>query len=364
VLDLDADTITADSIFTQDLYVGASGNGSIGLLGTTTQITVTDENGQDRIIMGELGTGNTNWGIQAIDENGDVVFQTGSTTFIDGVIINNASINDAQINTLNGSKLTGSNFIAEGDIQSNAVTAAKINVSSLSAISANVGTLTAGTINATVSVNAGSIDVGTLTANNFPVSIEITGSGALLCRNGGDIIMRHSGSGDDNLMEFQTSGGTWKGRFGYNSTFDYVYVNAASSTYIRFGGDVDFTAQIRSDLDPETDSTYDIGTSGVRWRNIWGDTITGASVNTGDLNYENGVVATEPNHVYSWADPDDGVLFMDQEWQPITWIHKNGTIETRGKIIEDVEFKKPDIARRESPDDRRKHNGAKKKGRR
>lgn len=339
VLDLDADTITANSVFLQDLYIGTDGNGGIRLGGTDSQIEITDDSGTTRFLAGDIGS--DIW-LQVMNSSGTVIFQSGSTTFIDGVILKNTSVADGAISDLAGNKLTGSGFIGESELAADAVTAGKINVSTLSAISADVGTLTAGTINATVAVNAGAISTGTLTASGSPVSIEITGSGALLCRSGGDIKMRHSGTGDDNLIEFQTSGGVWKGRFGYNSTEDVMYIRGASGTDISLEADLDINGQILSDLDPKTDSTYDIGSSGIKWSNVWSDFVNGA-----DFCYENEIRTTEPNHVYTWADPNDGVLFMDQEWQPITWIHKDGRIETRNRVTELYKFPKSDIPRRE-----------------
>ena len=94
VLDLDADTITSGTIFTQDLYVGTDGNGGIRLGGTDSQIEITDDSGVTRFLAGDIGGGV--W-LQISDSSGTVKFQTGSTTFIDGAIITNATVNGSAL---------------------------------------------------------------------------------------------------------------------------------------------------------------------------------------------------------------------------------------------------------------------------
>lgn len=126
VIDLEAVTITADSIFTQDLYIGSDGNGSIGLLGTQTLIKVVDEAGQTRIEIGDFGASNSDWGIKVTDSAGTVRFQSTSSTFINGAVITDATIDNAKITDLAGNKLTGSGFIDTAQLASLAVTNAKI----------------------------------------------------------------------------------------------------------------------------------------------------------------------------------------------------------------------------------------------
>ena len=111
VLDLTADTITAGSIFTQDLYIGTDGNGGIRLGGTDNQIQITDSAGITRFLAGDIGSGN--W-FQLSNASGTVILQSGTTTFIDGVILKNATVADGAITDLAGNKLTGTNFITNG----------------------------------------------------------------------------------------------------------------------------------------------------------------------------------------------------------------------------------------------------------
>lgn len=126
VLDLDADTITSGTIFTQDLYIGSDGNGSIGLLGTSTLIEVVDEAGTTRVQIGDFGASNSDWGVKVNNAAGTTVFQATSTTFINGAIINDATITNAKITDLAGNKLTGSGFIDTTQLANVAVTNAKI----------------------------------------------------------------------------------------------------------------------------------------------------------------------------------------------------------------------------------------------
>ncbi len=92
ILNLEASTITSGSIFTQDLYIGD--DQKIQLLGTTNRIEVYDEQGSPRlrVRIGDLGSGTTNWGIEAWDSGGSLRFSVGDSIFLDGAIILNSTI--------------------------------------------------------------------------------------------------------------------------------------------------------------------------------------------------------------------------------------------------------------------------------
>lgn len=94
---LDADKITNNTQFTQQVFVGAESK--ITLDGLNNLITVDDNQGTPvtRIKIGKVGSGTNEYGIQVIDEAGTVRFQTGSSTFLDGGIIsvkNNFSVDN------------------------------------------------------------------------------------------------------------------------------------------------------------------------------------------------------------------------------------------------------------------------------
>ena len=61
----------------------------IKLDGVNNQITITDNQGSPvtRVILGKLSSATDDYGLKVINDSGDVKFQTGSTTFIDGGII-------------------------------------------------------------------------------------------------------------------------------------------------------------------------------------------------------------------------------------------------------------------------------------
>lgn len=366
IIDLTASTITSESIFTQDLYIGE--DQQIELSGTTNQILVEDENGTTRVKIGDLGTGATNWGIEAYDSGGNLKFSAGDTVFIDGAVITDATIVNSKLVSMAGSKLTGSDFVSHAMLKANAVEADNINVSTLSAITANVGTLTSGTINATVAINAGAINAGTLTVDGNPAinvtgsgGIDVTGSGDITFQTGGDIIMKASGT-NHNYIRFQTSGGSNRGIISYNSTSALVTLESTSADLqLKSSNHIDIfasgTGDIRLDagsgdiepqnsIIPDSDNAHILGKGSSptrRWQDVRSVLINGA-----DFCYENKWRTTEPNHVYSWADSEDGIITLDENWEVVLWKHKNGLIETRGTIQENVEFPLPDIERRMS----------------
>ena len=154
---LDADKITNNTQFTQQVFVGAESK--IKLDGLNNLITVDDNQGTPvtRIKIGKVGSGTDEYGIQVIDAAGTVRFQTGSSTFLDGGIISADSITATQIsaNTITTTELAANTITADDiaagtitatELAAGAVTAGKINVSELSAIVADLGTVTAGTI--------------------------------------------------------------------------------------------------------------------------------------------------------------------------------------------------------------------------
>lgn len=313
VLDLTADTITAGSTFTQILYVGGSeGTGGITLDGDLSQIRITDGSDQDRFVAGDIGSGV--W-LQIIDSGGTVVFQSGTTTFINGAYITNATIDDS-----------------------------KLSISTLSQIAADLGSITAGSISSGANVNAGALKAGTITVDGSP-AISITSSGAFVSQSGGDLILRAT-AGDDNYIVFQNSSSVSKGVIAYNSTSDVLRIDATGTgTDLQLLASVDvviqsgtddyvFGGQLASDIFYDADGIYDIGNTSVRAANVWSDLINGA-----DYGYDNGVRATEPDKVYSGADPQDGILFMRPDrWFPFVWFHLDGTIQTTG-------FAEPDVAK-------------------
>ena len=154
---LDADKITNNTQFTQQVFVGAESK--IKLDGLNDLITVDDRQGTPvtRVKIGKLGAGTDEYGVQVIDAGGTIRFQSGTSTFLDGGIISADSITATQIaaSTITTTELAANTITADDiaagtitatELDAGAVTAAKINVSTLSAIVADLGTVTAGTI--------------------------------------------------------------------------------------------------------------------------------------------------------------------------------------------------------------------------
>ena len=144
---LDADKITNNTQFTQSVFVGAESK--IKLDGVNNQITITDNQGSPvtRVILGKLSSATDDYGLKVINDSGDVKFQTGSTTFIDGGIITANTVTATQIaaDTITASQIAADTITAS-ELAANSVTASEIDVANLSAISADLGTVTAGTI--------------------------------------------------------------------------------------------------------------------------------------------------------------------------------------------------------------------------
>ena len=352
ILNLTVDNVFADQILTETLYVGSAQK--IQLLGASNTIEIYDEQGtpQLRTRIGDLGTGTSNWGQEWWDSSGTLIMSVGDTVFIDGAVINDATITNAKIFDVNGTKLTN-NSVAHGKISS---------------------------------VNASTISVGTLTADGSPVAINITGSGALVCSSGGDIILRASASGDSNVLLFQTSGGTNKVLFTYSTSLDRmtlqtqngadmtlsmgdvgnIYVTSTTGdldisgaagargdfleitmttceldcTTIDLGvstsQSVDVNADFISHLTVNADNTYDLGVLNTAWRDAY--VVNG--VTTGDIRFGGGqgVVLTEPDKVWSTESVSDGLVMMKglHDWTPIYWDKADGTRQTSG-------FSPPDV---------------------
>ena len=361
VEELLAGTIGAGTISVDQIYLGSSKFELDGVLG---QIRILDDAAVVMVEIGEFG-GGSDWGIKVRNGSNAVVFSALSNagTTMDGAIITNSTLVNAQIVDVAGNKLTGSGFISATDIS----------VTSLSSISANFGTITAGTINATVAINAGAINAGTFTADGSPLAIVVTGSGACQFKTGGDIELWSQAS-DTSTLYFMNSSGAEKANMGYHQTSNYLWLESMVDYLVTVAGDIiigttgssnDITLQAFSDsinignsslddinplgdianhLTPSADDTYTLASSAAdAWADIW---CTNA-VTVGDLVFANGMTLTEPNKVFSGADPNDGIILMRQDWTIVYWDHVDGTRQTSGFPFVDVPKKLPMQSARE-----------------
>lgn len=329
-----ANSIKANSILTHDFFIGSDGSGSIEMSGSTTQIIIKDEAGTNRVIAGDFGASNDDWGIKVLDSTGTVKFQSTSITFMDGAVITNATIVDAKIVNLNGSKLDNS-------------TVGNTKISDLS---------------------ASKINAGTLTVTGSP-AISVTSSGAVIFSAGGDIIFKATAS-DGNFISFRTSGNAERGSIVYSPASNIFSINNANGSEVfldaTFGTGTGRKLTMRSadittvsstqggavtvdsniTLNPSSvvvttqnfrstaDNNDSCGIASFRWSDVRSVLINGA-----DYGMENGVRMTEPDRVYTTADPLDGILFMKPDkWEPFLWFHLDGTIQSGG-------FLEPDVAK-------------------
>lgn len=336
ILNLEANIITSESIFTQKLYVGEDQN--IELDGTSDRIDVYDSQGTPelRTRIGNLGAGNDNWGQQWWDSSGTLIMEVGDTTFINGGIIVDATISNAKIvnATITGSKvdsltLTGSNM-------------------------AN-STVTDGKL---VTVGATKI-TGTLTIDGNP-SLVVASGGTIQVNAGGDINFRAS-SGNYNYQIFKDSGGTSRGNITWNSsTSSFIFRRADKAMRIDLStnltlepgtdtivlsGDTIY-GDMKSDLDPDIDSIRDIGISSRRCSDIWSDLVNGS-----DIGLDNGMRMIEPDKFRDDLDPTDGWILTNKEWEIVAWIHKDGRAEFAGNVTGNVIFPEANISKR-NPTDR------------
>jgi len=324
LINLTANTILASQIFTDTMYLGTDGNGGIELDGATPLIKITDSTGQVRFEAGDIGT--STW-FRLTDSGGTVRLSSGSTTFIDGAIISNA--------TIDGTSL-----------KDTTVTPGKMNVSTLSSITANVGTLTAGTINATVAINAGAINAGTLTVDGSP-AISVTSSGAVVFTSGGDIIMRASVTGDNNYIIFQNSSTTQKGKLYWNSTDDRMWLAGSGTADLALIAGSGLII-IGDDFIPFTGSFLDLGTSSLDYSEGWFDTLNATTYN--DIPFRNAFVWTEADKVDP-SEPRDSAIYLMKRtthrsgktwnWERVLKIDSDGNVHAKNFIPITTEWDAP-----------------------
>lgn len=154
--------LTAGTILADGIFVGGE---QIELDGTATQISVSDDQTvpQNRVTIGRLGAGDSNYGIQIRDASGNLILSSGSSANISGTFVTNLNASNINTGTLNAAR------IGAGTID-----ATKLNVATLSAITANLGTVNAGTING-VNINGSRYENITSSDPN-PMYLEVSGS--------------------------------------------------------------------------------------------------------------------------------------------------------------------------------------------
>lgn len=97
VISISAEKVTANTIFTQDLFIGE--DQSIQIKGTTDTIDVYDDQATPelRTRIGKLGAGDDNYGQSWFNPSGTEIMRVGDTVFVDGAIIKDATLTGAKI---------------------------------------------------------------------------------------------------------------------------------------------------------------------------------------------------------------------------------------------------------------------------
>jgi hypothetical protein len=306
VISIDADKITANTTFTQDLFAGINKN--IQILGTSDVIQIKDKQSppKTRVKLGKLGTANDDWGIEVTDNTGTVRFRAGNTTYINGAIIVDATITTTKL-------------------ANNSVTNDKV-ASGLS---------------------ASKVTTGTLTVSSTSVAINVTSGGAVILNAGADIIFRRSASTSDfNWLVFQNSSGTTEAQIGYYPTLLSLVMTAgggrirvesddgsiglqpSSSGFLNIsqaGGTgrvpINGVFWFETSLLPSTDNTYDLGASTRRWRSLY-------------IVNKPCVIETESGMTTLWAIESPEYRFLD--WGSV-YVNNRQHISLDKKFIECVD---------------------------
>lgn len=116
--------------------------------------------------------------------------------------------------------------------------------------------------------------------------------------------------------------GVLKGQVSYNAPGDFILVQALNDATLRLVAGAGIRTS--SNFSPVSNNAASLGTVSLKWANVHATLINGA-----DYGFENGWRITEPNNVWEEADPQDGLVFLDELWTPVLWIKKNGNILAR-----------------------------------
>ena len=178
---------------------------------------------------------------------------------------------------------------------------------------------------------------------------------AIVMNNNASVDLYHSGTkkfATDSTGFYSTNYGDYiavssngsaaSGRFGYESNYKmYLYNNRGYGTKIIFDNDGKIRSQIAASgtlvdrfevndngakvtgrVDPAADSTHDLGTNSVRWRNLYADTLYGDGSNL------TGISAFVTGMIIIWSGAANAI--------PSGWVLCNGSNSTpdlRGRFI-------------------------------
>lgn len=157
IADLSVGKLTAGTITAGEILLG---NDRFIIDSSLRRLTVQDDLNVARVLLGRLGNGAQDYGIQIYGADGTLIIGAdglgvavvGAGNLADGsvtadkIVANAISVDKMAANSVTALQLT-TNSVTSAAIVAGAVSADKMSVATLSAITANVGTLTAGLIN-------------------------------------------------------------------------------------------------------------------------------------------------------------------------------------------------------------------------
>ena len=300
--------------------------------------------GVTRFEAGSFGSGSS-YGLKVYDASGNILIDLdgmGTDIIGNAQLSNNAvgadniitaSIVDAKIANLEWAKIDNAAII-------------NADIVDLSASKINTGTLNAAVV--TVSnLSATSINAGTLTVDGSP-AISVTGSGAITFTSGGDIEMNTTSTSDFNYINFYNHEATQKGSIGLTASGAFltiaslnngdIFLSSSQDIFLSGGTNDDIiignaadnnTIRMRGQTDPETDSAFSLGASGIEWVDIWADD---TSVN--DLQLGNGFIITEVSEAFQGVSLNEGIVILsnDEPSKALMVISQDGNIYIDGQI--------------------------------
>lgn len=344
ILNLEANTILANEIITNDFFIGADGNGSIEMSGSTVQLIVKDDAGTTRLIIGNIGAGATNWGIRVIDASGNVKFESSTTTFIDGAVINDATITNAKIvnATIDGSTKLVNSSVPNSKLGSD--------------------------------ISASKITAGTLTINGSP-GLTVTGTGNAILSNGADLIFNAASSGTTSYVKFRNNAGTSQGDLSWDVTSDLLRLRSLSGDcqILATSGDLQLYADVNIDIlaigrvdvesgggaairldtsgnialdvagtvctvndlfRPNVHKTHDLGSASLAWDEAYADNWN----NVADILFQNGMVILEADKVYEGCPGEVGEFWLGPDKKPKYMLGGDGNLYIAGQVFTGVDF--------------------------
>ena len=157
-----------------------------------------------------------------------------------------------------------------------------------------VSTATGGSVFGLIQAGVGALNATIQKTNNTELNLQYNKPGNLELCQGGGLVRVHN---NFNVVGLSTlTGGARLGQLmvgygAYNITVQPItgnntlHLNYDNGTQVRIGeGQTRSDLIVKGDIEPKTDSAFDLGTNTVRWRNVYADTLYGDGSNLGGIN--------------------------------------------------------------------------------